>query len=80
MNLLAAVALGFLVLDPEQLLDASFQLSFLAVAFIGAFAVPLIERTSGLRAADLGDPNRDLHLAAGLAQFRIEIRLLAETM
>ena len=80
MNLLAAVAIGFLVLDPEQLLDASFQLSFLAVAFIGAFAVPLIERTSGLRAADLGDPDRDLHLAAGVAQFRIEMRLLAETM
>src|SRR5438552_9621438 len=83
MNLLAAVAIGFLVLDPEQLLDASFQLSFLAVAFIGAFAVPLIERTSGPRAAalnDLGDPDRDLHLAAGVAQFRIEMRLLAETM
>ena len=67
----------------EQLLDASFHPSFLAVAFIGAFAVPLIERTSGPRAAalnDLGDPDRDLHLAAGVAQFRIEMRLLAETM
>jgi len=83
MNLLAAVAIGFLVLDPEQLLDASFQLSFLAVAFIGAFAVPLIERTSGPLAAalgDLGDPDRDLHLAAPVAQFRIEMRLLAETV
>src|ERR1700752_3727273 len=29
MNLLAAVAMGFLVLDPEQLFDASFQLTFL---------------------------------------------------
>jgi hypothetical protein len=34
------VALGFLVLDPEQLFDASFQLPFLAVAFLGAFATP----------------------------------------
>jgi ComEC/Rec2-related protein len=47
MNVLAAVAIGFLVLDPEQIFDASFQLSFLAVGFIAAFAVPLVERTSG---------------------------------
>ena len=33
LNLPAAVALGFLALDPEQLFDASFQLTFLAVAF-----------------------------------------------
>ncbi len=33
LNLLAAVALGFLLFDPDQLFDASFQLSFLAVAF-----------------------------------------------
>ena len=37
-NLLAAVAIGFLVLDPEQMFDASFQLSFLAVGFIALFA------------------------------------------
>ena len=35
-NLLAAVALAFLVFDPEQLFDSSFQLTFLAVAFLGA--------------------------------------------
>jgi competence protein ComEC len=37
LNLLAAVALVFVVLDPDQLFDASFQLSFLAVAAMGAF-------------------------------------------
>ena len=46
LNLLAAVALGFLLFDPEQLFDASFQLTFLAVAFLGAFATPLIRATS----------------------------------
>ncbi len=40
------MAIGFLVLDPEQLFEASFQLTFLAVAFIGAFATPVLERTS----------------------------------
>jgi competence protein ComEC len=82
LNLLAAVAIGFLVLDPGQLFDASFQLTFLAVAFLGAFATPLIRATSapftrGL--ADLGDRGRDMHLPPRVAQFRIELRLLSET-
>src|SRR5271165_1904241 len=66
LNLLAAVALGFLVVDPEQLFDASFQLTFLAVGFLGAFASPLIAATSGPLAralADLQDAGHDLHLA-----------------
>ena len=83
MNLLAAVALGFLMLDPEQLFDASFQLTFLAVGFLCAFAHPLIRATSGpltrgLR--DLGDTGVDLHLPPRVAQFRVELRLLAETV
>ncbi len=83
LNLLAAVALGFLLLDPAQLFDASFQLTFLAVGFLGAFASPLIRATSGPLAAglrDLDDPGRDLHLAPRVAQFRIEMRLLAATL
>jgi competence protein ComEC len=83
MNLLAAIALGFLVLDPEQMFDASFQLSFGAVAFIAAFAVPLIEHTSApLRKGVVGlaDRDRDLHLEPRAAQFRVETRLLADTV
>ena len=38
LNLLAAVAIGFLLLDPDQLFDASFQLTFLAVGFLAVFA------------------------------------------
>jgi competence protein ComEC len=83
LNLLAAVALGFLLLDPGQLFDASFQLTFLAVAFLGAFATPLVRATSGPRTralADLQDTGRDLHLEPSIAQFRLEMRLLAETV
>jgi competence protein ComEC len=83
LNLLAAVALGFLLFDPEQMFDASFQLTFLAVAFLGAFATPLIRATSGPLARglqDLGDTGRDIHLAPRVAQFRIEMRQLAETV
>jgi competence protein ComEC len=81
-NLLAAVAMGFLLLDPWQLFEASFQLSFLAVASIGALAIPLIESGSQpwRRAlTDLTDAGRDPHLPPRLAQARIEMRLLAET-
>jgi competence protein ComEC len=83
MNLLAAVALGFLLLDPDQLFEASFQLTFLAVGFLGVFAVPAIAATSGPLAAgmrDLADRGRDLHQHPRGAQFRIEMRLLAETL
>jgi len=83
LNILAAVAIGFLVCDPEQLFEPSFQLTFMAVAFIGAFATPFLERTSYPRAralADLPDTGRDLHLAPPAAQFRVEMRLLAETL
>ena len=83
MNLLAAVALGFLLLDPDQLFEASFQLTFLAVGFLGAFAAPAIAATSGplvqgLR--ELSDTGRDVQLAPRAAQFRIELRLLIETL
>jgi competence protein ComEC len=83
LNLLAAIALGFLICDPEQMFEASFQLSFLSVAAIGALAAPLIERTSGPLAvglAGLNDPGRDPHLQPRTAHFRVELRLIAETL
>jgi competence protein ComEC len=83
MNLLAAVAFGFLVFDPEQLFDSSFQLTFLAVGFLGAFAAPALAATSGpLTSAlsDLADTGRDLHLLPRAAQFRVEVRLLAKAL
>lgn len=82
LNLLAAVAIGYLVSDPGSLFDASFQLSFLSVAMIGAVAAPLLERTvdpyaRGLRR--LADERWDIHLPPRVASLRIEMRLLAET-
>ena len=83
LNLLAAIAIGFLVLDPEQMFEPSFQLSFLAIAFIGAFARPLLDATVlplSRALPGLDDAARDLHLAPRTAQFRVELRLLAETL
>jgi competence protein ComEC len=83
MNLLAAVALLYLGCDPAQIFEASFQLSFLAVAAIGALAAPLLESTTtpyskGLRG--IANPDLDARLAPRVAQFRVEIRLAAETL
>lgn len=83
LNLLACVAFVFLIADPDQVADASFQLSFLAVAAIGAIAIPVIERTSTpIRAAArrLGNDGRDAAMPAGVAALRVELRLLAETL
>jgi competence protein ComEC len=83
LNLLAAVAVVYLLCDPGDLGDASFQLSFLCVAALGALAAPLLEATSGPYARGLRDiQNReaDPHLTPRVAQFRIEIRLVSETL
>jgi competence protein ComEC len=83
LNLLAAVAVVYLLCDPGDLGDASFQLSFLCVAALGALAAPLLEATSGPYARGLREIlNREVdpHVAPRVAQFRIEIRLMAETL
>lgn len=82
-NLLAAVAIAYMLTDPEELLDASFQLSFLSVAAIGALAAPLLEATSGPYASGLRGVfhhDADPHLPPAVAQLRVEIRLIAETL
>ncbi len=83
LNVVAAIALVFVIVDPEQLFDAGFQLSFLAVALIGAFVMPALGATSsplarGLK--DLDDERIDVRLPAKSAQFRLEMRLLARTL
>ena len=84
LNLLAAVALGFLVFDPEQLFDASFQLTFLAVGFLGRLRRAGDRGhfgTAGARTARLwATPAAICTCDPRAAQFRIEMRLLAETL
>src|SRR5206468_1542718 len=65
LNILAAVALMFIAFDHEQLADAGFQLSFLAVALIAAFVVPALDITSGPLTRGLRD----------LSEIRKDIRL-----
>jgi len=82
LNLLAAVAIVYLIYEPGELFEAGFQLSFLSVAVIGLLAVPVLDRTSRLfgRGLDgITDPRRAMHLPPRAAQFRLEVRLVAET-
>ncbi|MGA3186022.1 MAG: DNA internalization-related competence protein ComEC/Rec2 [Bryobacteraceae bacterium] len=83
LNLLAAVALIYLLFDPSQLFDPAFQLSFLCVAAIGAFVAPLLHATSTPFARALKNPSvieADPRLPPRSAQFRIELRLISETL
>jgi competence protein ComEC len=82
LNLLAALAIVYLIYDPSQIFEAGFQLSFLAVAAIGLLAVPLLEACSTLYArglAGITQPSRVPRLPPRVAQFRLELRLWAET-
>ncbi|MGH9581969.1 MAG: ComEC/Rec2 family competence protein, partial [Bryobacteraceae bacterium] len=83
LNLLAFIGIVYLTLDPDQLFDASFQLSFLSVALIAVFARPAMERyTVPLRTAVRRFEQRgyDPQIPPRAAQWRVELRLLAETI
>ena len=80
LNAIGAAALGILIADPRALFGASFQLTFLAVFIIGAIGAPLLERISvpysrGLRL--LQSTSYDLHVEPEVAQFRLDLRLVA---
>jgi competence protein ComEC len=77
LNTIAIAALMLLLWRPSELIDSSFQLSFLAAGVIAGLALPWIERTgqpylAGL--AHLGDVTRDPSHAPKIAQFRLELR------
>jgi competence protein ComEC len=80
MNAIGAAALGILTVDPHALFGASFQLTFLAVFIIAGIGSPILERTTlpyvrGLRLLSVA--SYDLHVAPQVAQFRLDLRLIA---
>ena len=80
LNAMGLAALIILGARPSEISDASFLLSFLAVASIGGIAAPWLERTAGnyLRALDhLGDVTRDASHPPHAAQFRLDVRAAA---
>ena len=76
-NVAAISALVILATRPSELTDASFLLSFSAVATIGAIAIPCIALSSEpyrLGLDHLSDVTRDVSHAPHIIQFRLEMR------
>lgn len=83
LNVLAAVAIFYLISAPDELFDPSFQLSFLSAAAIAVFAMPLMERFSEpLRSAikRFDQAGYDPQVEGKAAQWRVELRLFARTV
>lgn len=82
-NTAALAALILLIARPDELFDASYQLSFLAAGVIAGLAVPWIDRTSTpLRRAleHLGDVTRDRLHSPRATQFRLDLRAAANAL
>ena len=83
LNLLAAVAIGFIIVSPDELFDASFQLTFLSVAAMGAIDQPLNSRWLRPWREALGSlarPEIVPKLEPRVAAIRTEVVLIAETI
>jgi competence protein ComEC len=83
LNLLAAVAIAFLAIAPDELFDASFQLTFLSVAAMGAIDEPLNSRWLRPWREALGSlshPELVPRLEPRVAAIRTEAVLIAETI
>ena len=81
-NLLAAVGILYILYDPGQMFESSFQLSFLSVLAIAALAVPIIDATTAPLSRGLSqitEHSRDPRLPPSAGQLRVELRLIAET-
>ena len=77
LNVAAISGLVILAVRPSEITDASFLLSFSAVATIGAIAVPIIAHSSEpyrLALDHLSDVTRDVAHAPRVIQFRLEMR------
>jgi len=83
LNTIAAAALALLLIDPAALLSAGFQLSFLCVLIITGIGTPILQRTTqpiSSAMKNLGSASYDFAMPAGLVQFRLDLRMLAERL
>ncbi len=80
LNAIGAAALGLMIVNPQVLFGASFQLTFLCVWLVAAVGLPIMERTTqsfvrGSRHID--SLSYDLVLPAKVVQFRLDMRMIA---
>jgi competence protein ComEC len=79
-NTIGFAALCLLVVNPRSLFDASFQMTLLAVVAIAGVAAPLLQRTIHpylVATRELNLTVLDAKLAPAVAQFRVELRMIA---
>jgi competence protein ComEC len=80
LNAIGAAALGLMIVNPQALFGASFQLTFLCVWLVAAVGIPILERTTqpyvrGSRHID--SQSYDFVLPARVVQFRLDLRMIA---
>ncbi len=83
LNTVALAAIVILAVRPSELLESSFQLSFLAAGVIAGLAIPWIDRTSTpyRRALEhLSDVTRDRLHSPRATQFRLDLRAAAAAL
>lgn len=81
LNAIGFAALGLLVIKPQALLDAGFQMTLLSVLAIAGIAAPIADKTFAPYLAALRDLwllPMDPVLPPRVAQFRVSMRLIVE--
>jgi competence protein ComEC len=83
LNTIGFAALCLLVVSPRSLFDSSLQMTLLAVVAVAGVAAPLLEATIHPYASatrELRLVAMDIKLAPKLAQFRLDLRMVAERL
>jgi len=83
LNAIGFAALCLLAISPRSLFDSSFQMTLLAVVAIAGIAAPLLEKTVHPYLAatrDLRTVEIDIKLGPRLAQFRVVLRMIAQSL
>jgi competence protein ComEC len=80
LNAIGAAALALMIVNPQVLFSASFQLTFLCVWLVAAVGIPILERTTQpfVRGARYPDSvSYDFALPPKAVQFRLDLRMIA---
>lgn len=82
-NAIGTAALGLLIVDPRQVLTASFQMTFVCVLIVAAIGVPVLQRTSqpykqALKNWDSSDYTAQL--PPRVAQFQVDLQFITERL
>lgn len=83
LNAIGAAALVLLLIDPRQLLTASFQMTFVCVLIVAGIGVPILQRTSQLyKLALVNWDSKDFasQLPPKVAQFRLDLQIISKRL